>query len=187
MSYQSEHQRMKPVLDFARQLDIATNPKPEAIFEAGNGGFQLWCTPEDHPEGWDDITMNAGAFSKPCEYVGSVLWKWDDDQIVALEIETSAYALADQRPGEFCNLTDIPQGFHRRTIFNRKADLEWLKEKVTWLFSRAGVPLPKQQFFVSSEERDEGSLIQRGEAALCPHEDDWLEARFEDRVSGCEE
>ncbi len=31
MSYHSEHQRMKPVLDLARKLDIATNPDPQAI------------------------------------------------------------------------------------------------------------------------------------------------------------
>jgi hypothetical protein len=28
------------VLDLARQLDLATNPHPSAIFEAGNGGFE---------------------------------------------------------------------------------------------------------------------------------------------------
>jgi len=142
MTIQSEHYRMKPVLDLARQLDIAANPDPRAIFEAGNGGFQVWCTPEDHPEGWNGIVMNAGAFSKPCEYVGSVLWAWEDESIVALEIETSAYALTDQMPDEYCNLADIPAGFNRRTIFNRDADIEWLKEKIAWLFAEAGVPLP---------------------------------------------
>lgn len=146
MSYQSEHQRMKPVLDLARKLDIATNPHPAAIFEAGNSGFQIWCTPEDHPQGWKDIVMNPGAFSKPCEYVGSAQWKWDEERIVALEIETSAYALADQKPEEFCNLTDIPRDFQRRTIFNRDADIEWLKEKITWLFAEAGMPLLPFQF-----------------------------------------
>ena len=45
MSHHSEHQKMKPVLDLARKLDIATNPDPAAIFEAGSGGFQVWCTP----------------------------------------------------------------------------------------------------------------------------------------------
>lgn len=142
MTIQSEHYRMKPVLDLARQLDIATHPDPRAIFEAGSGGFQIWCTPEDHPEGWNGIVMNAGAFSKPCEYVGSVNWVWDEESIVALEIETSAYALADQMPDEYCNLADIPAGFNRRTIFNRDADIEWLKEKIAWLFAEAGVPLP---------------------------------------------
>jgi hypothetical protein len=141
MTIQSEHHRMKPVLDLARQLDIATNPDPSAIFEAGSGGFQIWCTPDDHPEGWNGIVMNAGAFSKPCEYVGSVLWMWDEENIVALEIETSSYALADQMPDEYCNLQDIPAGFNRRTIFNRDADIEWLKEKIVWLFAEAGVPL----------------------------------------------
>jgi hypothetical protein len=54
------------VLDLARQLDIATNPHPSAIFEAGNGGFQVWRT----PQGRNGISMIPGAFSKPCEYVG---------------------------------------------------------------------------------------------------------------------
>jgi len=90
MNMQSEHKRIQPVLDLARQLDIATNPHPAAIFEVGSGGFQIWCTPYDHPKGWDDIVMNRGAFAKPCEYVGSVHWKWEEESIVALEIETSA-------------------------------------------------------------------------------------------------
>jgi hypothetical protein len=137
MSYQSEHQRMKPVLDLASQLDIATNPNPQAIFEAGNGGFQVWCIPQERPQGWSGITMNHAL--KPCEYVGSVLWKWDDEKIVALEIETTAYALADQKPDEYCDLKEIPEGFNRSTIFNREEDIEWLKEKVTWLFAEAGV------------------------------------------------
>jgi hypothetical protein len=141
MSYHSEHNRLKPVLDLARQLDIATNPHPGAIFEAGNGGFQVWCTPQDHPQDWNGITMIPGAFSKPCEYVGSVLWQWDDDKIIGLQIETTAYALAEQMPDEYCNLREIPEGVNRRTIFNRAADIAWLREKVAWLFETAGVPL----------------------------------------------
>ena len=146
MTMQSEHQKMKPVLDLVRKLDIATNPEPAAIFEAGSGGFQVWCTPKDHPKGWEDIVMNSGAFSKPCEYVGSVHWKWEEESIVALEIETSAYALADQKPDQYCNLTAIPRDFHRRTIFNRDADIEWLKEKIAWLFAKANVPLPPFEY-----------------------------------------
>lgn len=134
MSHSSEHQKMKPVLDLARKLDIATNPHPSAIFEAGSGGFQVWCTPQDHPSGWNGIAMQSGAFSKPCEYVGSAHWKWEGETIIALEIETSAYALADQKPDEY--------GTGLRTIFNRDADIEWLKEKIAWLFATAGVPLP---------------------------------------------
>lgn len=132
MSYQSEHKRMKPVLDLARALDIATNPSLQAIFEAGTGGFQVWCIPQDRPRGWSGIQMNAGSFSKHCEYVGSVHWKWDEDKIVALAIETSTYALAEQKPDQY----------DRTNIINRDDDLEWLKEKVTWLFSEAGVSLP---------------------------------------------
>ena len=254
MSYQSEHQRMKPVLDLARHLDIATNPSRQAIFEAGSGGFQVWCLPQDRPQGWSGITMNSGAFSKPCEYVGSVHWKWDDDKIVALEIETTAYALADQKPGEYCNLKEIPGGFDRRTIFNREEDIEWLKEKVTWLFAEAGVPLPPfeyeqatqpepahyvlahyaaandayvvivspssdpkefcrtgyrlaitleignardyptdvilrpdHEFFEADLEPDEGPLVEQYENASRVGDDSWLEAAYEDQVSGCGE
>ena len=252
MSYQSEHQRLKPVLDLANRLDIATNPNPQAIFEAGNGGFQVWCIPQERPHGWSGITMNTGAFSKPCEYVGSVVWKWDDDKIVALAIETSAYALADQKPDEYCNLANIPEGFNNRhTIFNRDADIEWLKEKVTWLFAEAGVPLPPFEYeqaalsdigpyllahYVSDEdeyvvivspgvsteefcrpgyelartleiwnagdfpadvilrpdhefqemdtEPDEGPLVEQYENAARLGDDNWLESRIEDQISG---
>jgi hypothetical protein len=138
MSYHSEHKRIKPVLDQARQLDIATNPDPTALYEAGNAGFQIWCTPDDHPQGWDDIQMNAGAFSKPCEYVGSVHWKWQGEQIVALEISTTAYALADQKPGKH----------NRQTITNREADITWLLDKIAWLFEKAGVALPPCEIVV---------------------------------------
>lgn len=132
MSYHSEHKRMKPVLDLARKLDIASNPDPTALYETGNAGFQVWCTPDDHPEGWEGVQMNAGAFSKPCEYVGSVHWKWEGEQIVALEISTTAYALADQEPGKYS----------RQAITNREADIEWLVDKIAWLFEKAGVALP---------------------------------------------
>jgi hypothetical protein len=86
-----------------------------------------------------------------------VLWKWEDENIVALMIETIAYALADQKPDEYCNLVHIPEGVNRRTIINREDDIEhlhcirsavqvWLKEKVTWLFAEAGIPLPPFEY-----------------------------------------
>lgn len=165
MSYHSEHQRMQPVLDMARQLDIATNASLQAIFEAGNGGFQVWCLPQDRPQGWSGIMMQPGAFSKPCEYVGSVHWKWDDDKIVALGIETTAYALAEQKPDEYCTLKEIPEGFDRRTIFNRSADIEWLKEKVTWLFATAGIPLPPFEYEQTTPSNPEPFLLAYYEAA----------------------
>ncbi|MBI5933825.1 MAG: hypothetical protein HY867_08965 [Chloroflexi bacterium] len=254
MSYQTEHQRMQPILDLARQLDIASNPDLNALFEAGSGGFQVWCTPWDHPSDWHGIAMNTGAFSKPCEYVGSVHWKWDEEEIVALSIETTAYALAEQKPDEFCDLAEIPEDFHRSTILNREADIAWLKEKVARLFAEAGVPLPpfdyepaqlpdggshllahyvsdlgeyvvilspdldpqefcrpgyeltctleignagdfpvdvilrpEQAFYERDTEPDEGSLVEQYENASRLHDDDWLEAGFEDRISGWDE
>ena len=133
MTYAMEHNRMKPVLDLTRRLDIATNPEPEAIFEAGTAGFQIWCTPDDHPKGWEGIVMTAGAFSKPCEYVASVSWGWEDEPESSLAISylllsTDAYALE-------CRGS-------KRT-HNRPADLAWAKRKVRWLFKQAGVDCPE--------------------------------------------
>jgi hypothetical protein len=247
---------MKPVLDLARQFDIAANPEPGAIFEAGSAGFQVWCTPADHPKGWEGIEMIPGTFSKPCEYVGSVHWKWEGEQIVTMEIDTTAYALADQKPDEYSCLSDIPPGEQIRTIYNRDADIDWLKSKVTWLFERAGVPLPPFEYeqaplsqlgpyilahFIASDgdnylvlvspeldpqefcqtgydlvdtievweagefpadvilrpepgdfddshiELDEGPLVEQYENASRLGDDGWMEAAFEDSISGWDE
>jgi len=119
MSYQNEIERLKPVLEKARQLDVATNPAPEAIFEAGKDNFQIWCTPEDHPEGWENVPMQ-GSYPKPCAYVASVLWGWEDGCITHLLLSTEAYFL-DKR--------------------NRPADMRWAKQKIRHLFDLASVPL----------------------------------------------
>jgi hypothetical protein len=244
MSYHSEHQRMKPVLDLARKLDIASNPSSQALFEAGNGGFQVWCIPQDRPRGWSEIPMHPDSFSKPCQYIGSVHWKWEKEKIVGLEIETTAFALADHQPSKY----------NRENITNRQADIEWLREKVSWLFAEAGVPLPpfhvdpnaasqsspyvlaqyssqEEEYvvIVSSEfqpeafcrpgyelvrtlgignaslfpinsllrpeglgqdldiESDEGPLVEQYENSSRLHDDDWLEASFEDSISGWED
>lgn len=241
MSYHSEHKRMQPVLDLARVLDIASNPSPQAIFEAGSGGFQIWCIPQDRPRGWSEIQMRPGSFCKPCEYVGSIHWKWDDDKILALAIETTAYALAEQKPHQY----------DRMNIINREDDIEWLKEKVTWLFAEAGVPMPPfvkdpkadrhsapyllahyvsgsdeyvvivsednrpedfcrpgfqlahtlniskanqfpldvilrpdQEYQEAEIEPDEGPLVEQYENAARLGDDSWLEAAYEDQISG---
>ena len=44
MSHSSEHQRLKPVLDLARKLDIATNPHPSAV--VFKFGVRLKITPK---------------------------------------------------------------------------------------------------------------------------------------------
>jgi len=159
VSYSREHTRMGPVLELARRLDIAANPDPEAIFEAGSAGFQVWCTPDDHPEGWGGIAMDAGAFSKPCEFVGGVFWAWRGEQVIGLRVETTAYALADQRPEAYTGMRLRP-GDPRRSITNRTEDLEWLKAKVRWLFEQAGVTLPGDFFSdpVPQQASFDGSL-----------------------------
>ena len=139
MSYQTEHKRMKPVLQQARVFDIATNPDPLAIFEAGSGGFQLWCIPEDCPKGWEGLRLDAGAFSKPCGYVASVYWGWgegeQEEQITHVALSTTAYVLADRKPDKFSE-------FYAADIQNRPPDIRWAKQKIRWLFKQAGVPCP---------------------------------------------
>lgn len=133
MTYHNEHRKIKPALDLAREYDIASNPDPQALFEAGSGGFQVWCVPEDHPAGWDEIRMYSGAFAKPCEYVGSVTWKWEEEIIIGLDIETDAYALRDQQPRRYPSY---------RGVVNRPEDIAWIMDKIAWLFEKAGMSLP---------------------------------------------
>jgi hypothetical protein len=101
-------------------------------------GFNLWCTPEDHPQGWDGVPLIAGTFSKPCGFVGTASWKWEDDRIVAVSLGTDAYDLADRRPQIFSRTA----GKNWISIHNRPEDLEWAEQKIHWLFSQASVLCP---------------------------------------------
>ena len=127
---------MNAVLNKARELNIANNTAPEAIFEARmvslqvTDGFQIWCTPKDHPQGWDDVPMKSGAFSKPCAYVASVFWYWENEEIPHLGISTDAYALS------------LHHGKESFAYHNRPADIAWAKRKIRWLFTQAGVRMP---------------------------------------------
>lgn len=141
-SYSSEHRRMKPVLDLARKLDVGHNPAPEALFEAGSAGFQIWCSPQDNPGGqWAEVRMFPGAFPKAAEYVASVHWKWNDETIVGLEVSTCAYALADRFPETFSE-SPIAARLGKQSIRNRPEDLAWAEAKIQILFHLAGLRLP---------------------------------------------
>ena len=142
--YSSEHRRMKPVMEAARRLDVGTNPAADALFEAGSAGFQIWCTPAEHPEGWEAVaaTMFPGAFSKACEYVASVNWHWDDETIVGLNLSTAAYALADRLPDQYTN-SETRRAVHgKQSIFNRPEDIAWARKHIFRLFRLANVPVP---------------------------------------------
>ena len=139
MSYTSEHRRLAPVLVKARLLDIATNSVPEALYEALTAGVNMWCTLEDHPEGWDGIPLIAGAFAKPCGFVGSATWKWEGEQVIAISLGTDAYDLADHRPEIFVRKA----GADWFSIHNRPEDIDWAEGKIRWLFEQAGVPCPE--------------------------------------------
>lgn len=129
MTYESEHRRMRPVLEKARRLDISQEPAPKALYDPLLSGSNIWCTPDDHPAGWEGVKMDAGAFSRPCEYVATVTWGWTDERITHVELETEAYALRDRDQGR------RPMRFYR----NRTEDVAWAKAKVEWLFQLAGM------------------------------------------------
>lgn len=134
MSYSSEHKRLRPVLDMANKYDIAENPAKEALFESLLSGFQIWCTPDDHPKGeeWDRVDWSAGAFSKPCCYVGAVFWGWQGETITHLELETDTFDLVDD--GFALRRTDERK--------NRPEDIAWATKKIKWLFRQAKIECP---------------------------------------------
>ena len=141
MSCYTEHKRIKTVLEKAQEKDVVTNSAADALFEAGSGGFQIWCTQEDCPKGWEGLNLCAGGFSKPCGYVASVRWGWgtcdQKEQIVSVLLGTTAFELADQRPEKYgCT------GSRLLPIRNRAEDICWAKAKIRWLFKQAGVHCP---------------------------------------------
>jgi hypothetical protein len=150
-SCSSEHRRLEPVLEMARKLDIASNSSPDALFEAGSAGFQIWCTPTDYPEGWEPIVakMFPGAFAKDCAYVASVHWRWEGERVVGLNLSTSAYALADELRDRFTDSETRRDFRGKQTVFNRPEDLAWAEKHIHRLFKLAGVPAPP--IFVEKE------------------------------------
>lgn len=147
MSYQSEHRRMKPLLDAAHKWDIATNPDPKALFEAGSAGFQLWCTPDDNPGGvWTEVAdkMIAGAFSKPCAYVGGCHWEWEGEEVVGLNLGTDAYFLRDCWHQNWIKY-DGERFFDTLAVHNHPQEIEWCLSKIRWLWLEAyekSAPIP---------------------------------------------
>lgn len=133
MSYSREHRKMKPVLDLAKKLDIATNPAPEAIYSSASAGFQIWATLEDKPRGWEGIQMTQGAFTKPCAHIASIIWIWggtEDDPIIEyLGISTDAWDHTKRRKENI-------------DLHNNQDDLLWACRKAEQLFKQAGVQMP---------------------------------------------
>ena len=68
-------------------------------------------------------------FSKPCEFVGTATWGWEDERITHIALETDAYALSDRDS----------VGQHSKAYHNRPEDLAWATEKIAWLFRHAGI------------------------------------------------
>ena len=138
--YVQGHRRMRPLLAAAKVFDIAINEAEVAIFEAGGSGFQIWCTPTDNPGGpWKKLAdlkdaFQAGAFTKPCEFVAHVTWEWGEQGVlkgIALRTEADALVLY--------KLID------RDDVVNQPGDVTWARQRVEWLWqaSTAAGPMPK--------------------------------------------
>lgn len=143
MSHALTHKQIEIVLRKARELDIS-KPDPQAIYDAGSGGFQIWCTPQNNPGGeWTEIRMTAGAFAKPAEFVASVLWKWEGKQVSGLVLTTSAYTLRDRFPNHFVDpADDMFYASSKESIHNRAPDLTWAGQQIEHPFALAAVPCP---------------------------------------------
>lgn len=143
--YQSFQLLIKPALDLAHIMDIGNNPEMAALYDARSGCINVWCTPEDNPGGpWENVKMSAGAHCKPSEFVGTITWVWDDaaNNIIALEIDSSAYHLADEMPKKFGNCSQaVAEMAGKTSIYNRTPDLEWVKQKAIELWKMANVPV----------------------------------------------
>lgn len=130
------HLEIRKMVEFVQSLDIGTNPEPAAIFDPLIQGFNIWAIPSDHPKGWDKVVpfMDKGAYSKRCEYVGCAFYYPDE----GIKVSTDAYAFQDHFPKEY-------GGYNKRnkSIHNRPEDIEWVIEKVEWVFKQINLPCPE--------------------------------------------
>lgn len=108
-SYASEHMRMKPVIDQVRRLS-AFSSDPAGLYEFISAGFNLYCTPDDHPDGEHDFAQDKGQ-GKPISLVARVNWRFTDETITGLDIRMenlgeSAWAIRKIR--ELFEMTTVP-------------------------------------------------------------------------------
>ena len=132
------------MLEFVRGLDISTNPEPAAIFDPLIQGFNVWCIPSDHPGGdWKKIVdkFDSGAYKKRCEYVGCAFYYNEGNGWIG--VTTDAYALGDHLPEYSKYATPRLIKANKLSIHNRPDDIEWVIEKVKWVFEQIGVPCPE--------------------------------------------
>jgi hypothetical protein len=124
---------MEPVLRLVKVFDISENPDSEALYDPRPAGFNIWCTPNDHPEGkeWENGDLyTKGTYAQKCSFVGSVTWGWTGEKITHLVLETMSYEIMDANPG--MSYSDVR---------NRPNDVEWAIKKTTELFSGACVEM----------------------------------------------
>ena len=134
------HARVSPLVEAAIYYGIATNDDPRALFEAGPGGLQLWCTEEDNPGGsWMHVKMERGIYTKPCAFIGAVRWqggRFEAASEVTLVLTTIAYALCDK------GLVAM------ESIHNRAEDITWARHKTAWLWEVSGADGEMPQILV---------------------------------------
>lgn len=114
-SYAGEHMRMKPVIDQVRRLS-AFSADPAGLYEFISAGFNLYCTPNDHPSGKHDFTQAKGQ-AKPISLVARVNWRFTDETITGLELRMARpfeYGWAMKKIRELFEMAEInlPEGTH---------------------------------------------------------------------------
>jgi hypothetical protein len=125
---------IQKMVKFLNEMDIMTNPEPAAIFDPLLQGFNAWAIPSDHPGGdWHKVAdkMDAGSYTKRSAYVGTAYYMWNDG---CMHLTTDAYALRDHLP-EY-------RERNGKSIHNRPDDIDWLKDKVIWVFAQIGLECP---------------------------------------------
>ena len=147
------HSCVSALVEAAIVYDIASNKDPRALFEAGPGGLQLWCTEADNPGGlWSRVEMKKGIYTKPCAFLGAVRWQGSasgrsvDADVdgnrgtrawpVTLVLTTIAYALCDK------HLVAM------EAIHNRAEDVAWARRKMGWLWEASDATGPMLQLSV---------------------------------------
>ena len=114
--------------------------------------------------------MNAGAFAKPCEFVGTATWGWTGERITHMELETEAYALRDR---DRAASVREPQAYR-----DRPDDVAWAAAKVAWLFSLARMECPPIKVGKENDDGRETSAMTTGESIrklTCP----WCGSRLQ--------
>jgi len=115
------------MLRVGHSLDIDSG----GFYDSRSGAINVWASPNDKPDGWEDVEITCGALNYPRSYVGGVLGEYDDNfQTVHLTLDVSPYGRWDKERFR-SPVTD--------------AEVEWLRMKVSDLIGLSMKEMQLQQ------------------------------------------